>query len=122
MKHAIRLFGFLTCFSAAVSLVSLSTGCAGDRYSRSTGEAIDDASITAKVKSELLSDPDVKGMQVKVDTFRGKVQLTGFVDNAQQKSRAEEIAVNTKGVQWVKNDLIVKMDESAGAEIKVEKK
>lgn len=116
MKQILRTFGFAACLLSAATLVSFSTGCSGDKYSRSTGETIDDASITAKVKSEMLGDPDVKGMQVKVDTFRGKVQLTGFVDNANQKARAEEIARNVNGVQWVKNDIVVKTEEPAGAQ------
>jgi hyperosmotically inducible protein len=105
----------MACLSTAVSVATFTTGCAGDRYSRSTGETIDDASITTKVKSEFVGDPDVKALDVKVKTYRGQVQLTGFVDSELQKQRAEEIARNTKGVQWVKNDIIVKTQEPAGA-------
>ncbi|MBA4146984.1 MAG: BON domain-containing protein [Verrucomicrobia bacterium] len=101
---------------AAVSLVTFSTGCAGDRYSRSTGQTFDDAGTTARVKSKLLADPDVSGMDVKVDTFRGTVQLTGFVDSPDQKQRAEELARAADGVQFVKNDIMIKMDEAAGGE------
>ncbi len=101
---------------AAVALATLSTGCSGDRYSRSTGQTFDDAGTTARVKSKLLADPDVSGMDVKVDTFRGTVQLTGFVDSPAQKSRAEEIARQADGVQIVKNDIMVKMNEGAGGE------
>lgn len=83
-------------------------GCAGDRYHRSTGVYIDDKATTAKVKTDLLADPVVKGTEVKVEVFGGKVQLAGFCDTQQQKERAGEIARRINGVQWVKNDLIVK--------------
>lgn len=92
----------------ASALSMMFVGCAGDRYHRSTGAYIDDKSTTAKVKADLLSDPIVKGSQVKVEVYGGKVQLAGFVDNQQQKNRAGEIARRVNGVQWVKNDLIVK--------------
>ena len=84
-------------------------------YSRSTGETVDDASITAKVKSKLLADPDVKGLDTHVNTFRGTVQLTGFVDSQEQKMRAEQLSRQVSGVQSVQNDLIVKTEEPAGA-------
>jgi len=92
----------------ASTLSLVIAGCAGDRYHRSTGAYIDDKSTTAKVKADLLSDPVVKGSEVKVHAFQGKVQLSGFVDTQQQKDRAAEIARRINGVQWVKNDLIVK--------------
>ena len=115
MKKTISCLTLVGCLCAGVSLVTFSSGCAGDRYSRSTGEAIDDTSLTAKVKSEFIADAEVKAMDVKVDTYRGQVQLTGFVDTLSQKQRAEQIARNVPGVQWVKNDIIVKTDEPAGA-------
>lgn len=89
-------------------LTALFAGCAGDRYHRSTGVYIDDKAINAKVKTDLFADPCVKGSEVKVEVFAGKVQLAGFVDTQQQKDRAGEIARRIGGVQWVKNDLIVK--------------
>jgi len=92
--------------ASALSLVFV--GCAGDRYHRSTGEYIDDKATTAKVKTDLYADPLVKGTQVKVRTYEGKVQLSGFVDTMQQKDRASQIARRVNGVQWVKNDLVVK--------------
>jgi len=83
-------------------------GCAGNRYHRSTGMYLDDKSTTAKVKTDLFSDPVVKGSEVKVEVYGGKVQLAGFCDTQQQKDRAGDIARRVSGVQWVKNDLIVK--------------
>ncbi|MDB6059634.1 MAG: uncharacterized protein JWO95_3478 [Verrucomicrobiales bacterium] len=92
--------------AAALSVVFV--GCAGDRYHRSTGAYIDDKSTTAKVKADLLADPCVRGTQVKVKTYHSKVQLSGFVDTQMEKDRAAEVARRVNGVQWVKNDLIVK--------------
>jgi hyperosmotically inducible periplasmic protein len=92
--------------TSALSLVFV--GCAGDRYHRSTGAYIDDKATTAKVKTDLLADPMVKGTEVKVEVYQGKVQLAGFCDTMQQKERAGEVARRVNGVQWVKNDLVVK--------------
>jgi hypothetical protein len=92
----------------ATILTAVFVGCAGDRYHRSTGAYIDDKATTAKVKADMFSDSIVKGSDVKVKCYQGKVQLSGFVDNQQQKDRAAEIARRVGGVQWVKNDLIVK--------------
>lgn len=84
------------------------TGCAGTPTSKSTGEFVDDAAITAKVKAEFVRDPIVKALQVHVDTFKGTVQLHGFVDTVDQRARAEQIARNTPGVVNVQNALTVK--------------
>jgi len=92
--------------ASAIALVF--AGCPGDRYHRSTGAYVDDKSTTAKVKADLITDQLVRGSQVKVQTYQGRVQLSGFVDTAQQKQRAGEIARRVNGVQWVKNDLLVK--------------
>jgi hyperosmotically inducible periplasmic protein len=84
------------------------SGCAGSQLTKSTGEYIDDAALTAKVKAELFRDPIVSGMAVNVDTFKGVVQLNGFVDTPQQKTRAEQIARSVAGVASVQNKLSVK--------------
>ena len=70
-------------------------------------ENVDDKTISTKIKTAMYADPGVKGTEVKVTTFRGVVQLSGFVENQAQKQRAEEIARQTKGVVDVHNDLIV---------------
>jgi osmotically-inducible protein OsmY len=84
------------------------TGCAGTATRESTGEYIDDASITTKVKAAFVKDPAVKAMQVNVDTFKGTVQLSGFVDTSEQKTRAEQIARGITGVSDVKNNISIK--------------
>lgn len=115
MKKTISCLALVACLASAGTLMTFTSGCSGDRYHRSAGETIDDASLTAKVKSKLIGDPDVKALDVKVDTFRGQVQLSGFVDNATQKQRAEELARQVQGVQMVQNNLMIKTQEPAGA-------
>ena len=84
------------------------TGCAGDANTRSTAQTFDDGTLTAKVKTALLADEGLKGNQVKVETYRGVVQLSGFVDNADQAQRAVAAAQRVEGVQSVKNDIRLK--------------
>ena len=84
------------------------TGCAGDRYKRSTGEYIDDKSIRLRVSEDLGENPDYKFKGVKVNVFKGTVQLSGFVDMYAQKSRAEEVARQVQGVKIVENRITVK--------------
>lgn len=91
---------------------ALQTGCAGTATRESTGEMIDDAAITTKIKTAFVRDPVVKALDVKVDTFKGTVQLNGFVDTAEQKARAEEIAKTVQGVAAVENKLSVKSQVS----------
>jgi|SRR5580692_4295941 hyperosmotically inducible protein len=85
-----------------------STGCAATASRESTGEYVDDASITTKVKADLIGDDTVKAHQITVETYKGVVQLSGFVDTSEQKDRAAEIAKNVPGVQDVTNNIIVK--------------
>ena len=93
------------------SLVTLpltfTTGCAVTQGRETTGRYMNDKAINAKVKSKLYADPVVKGTQVNVNTFKGIVQLSGFVDSQEQKDRAGEIAQQVSGVQGVRNDLVV---------------
>src|SRR5690606_41685260 len=70
--------------------------CAGDGSRESTGQYIDSATITAKVKSALVQDPQTSALQVNVETFRDTVQLSGFVESQAMKSRAEQVARNVE--------------------------
>ena len=89
-------------------LLSLSlVGCAADTKER-TGEYIDDAGITTRVKAKLFDDPQTSGFSITVTTYKGTVQLSGFVSGEKEKSRAEELAKTVPSVKSVKNDLIVK--------------
>lgn len=97
----------------AVSLLvaaPLVVGCAGSQTRASTGQHVDDATITAKVKSQLLADPNVSGLQVNVQTFKGQVQLSGYVNSSDERARAEQVARQVAGVKNVSNDLIVKSE------------
>jgi osmotically-inducible protein OsmY len=89
-------------------VIAVIAGCAGSRTQESTGEYFDDSTITAKVKSAILGDPDLKVLQINVETFKGVVQLSGFVNSTQAVSRAVEVARGVSGVKSVKNNLIVK--------------
>jgi hyperosmotically inducible protein len=83
-------------------------GCASTQTQESTGEYVDDAAITAKVKSAIFDDPALKVFDIGVETFRGTVQLSGFVNSAEIRSRAAVVAHRVSGVKSVKNDLLVK--------------
>lgn len=84
------------------------TGCSSGQTKRSSGEYLDDQTLTARVKSALFSDPNVSGFQVNVDSYRGTVSLSGFVDTAAQKARAEDVARQVNGVRQVQNNLGIK--------------
>ena len=98
----------VTILALGGGVATFSTGCAGSATRESTGEYLDDATITTKVKGAFVKDPMVKALDVKVDTFKGAVQLSGFVDTAEQKSRAEQLAAGITGVTTVKNNITVK--------------
>lgn len=104
MNKLTRNVGLTMCLLVAAPLI---TGCATD-HQRTAGQTVDDATITAKVKSQLLADPDVSALNVNVTTYKGQVQLSGYVENPNQRSKAEQIAKNVNGVKSVSNDLIVK--------------
>lgn len=92
---------------ATATVVGLS-GCAGDRYHESTGESIDDRATTGRVKDALDHDSMYKYPDVRVMTFKGEVQLSGFVDSSDQKSRAVTLIKDVPGVKEVVNNITVK--------------
>ena len=94
---------------AILALVFASVlGCAGGPQKESTGEYISDSWITSKVKLALAEDQQVKAREVNVETFKGVVQLSGFVTSTALANKAVEIAGKVSGVQSVKNDMRVK--------------
>src|SRR5438128_2631320 len=101
MKTSLKIIALFSVISAG-SVLPFVSGCAGTPTRQSTGEYVDDAAITTKVKAEFVRDETVKALQVNVDTFKGVVQLSGFVDTAAQKTRAGEIARSVSGVMDVK--------------------
>lgn len=96
----------------AITGIAFTTACSSSATRQSTGEYIDDTAISAKVKSAMISDDTVKALDVQVETFRGVVQLSGFVDSAEQKSRAEQIARSTNGVRNVTNNIQLKANQN----------
>jgi len=88
--------------------LATTSGCAGNKYDRSTGEYIDDKSLTMRVNHALNDNPEYKFNDVNVSVFRGTVQLSGFVNTSDQKSKAEDIAKGIQGVQKVVNNITVK--------------
>lgn len=90
------------------AVATLTTGCAGDRYNRSTGEYIDDKSLSMRVRSALGDNPEYKFGDVSVTSFKGVVQLSGFVNSSDQKSKAGSIAKGVDGVRSVENNITVK--------------
>jgi hyperosmotically inducible protein len=84
------------------------SGCASTPTHESTGEVIDDSTITAKIKATYAGDKDVSAMEVGVETYKGVVQLSGFVDNDYAKNRAGQLAKKVAGVTRVENNLIIK--------------
>ena len=95
-------------FLLGLILLAFLGGCAATNNRESTGEYIDDSVITTKVKARILNDPMLKVFEINVESFKGVVQLTGFVDSAQASDRASAIASSVKGVQAVKNNLDLK--------------
>jgi osmotically-inducible protein OsmY len=94
-------------FSTAAAIATF-TGCAGDRYNQSTGEYIDDKSIDSRVKDALNDNAEYKFEGVNVASFKGNVQLSGFVNTADQKTKAGEIARQVQGVKDLVNNITVK--------------
>jgi hyperosmotically inducible protein len=92
--------GFLFILSVA--------GCAGSKVSESTGEYFDDSIVTTKVKTAILSDSRLKLLDIAVTTFKGAVQLSGFVDSQEVAARTVQVVRSVKGVRVVNNSLVVK--------------
>jgi hyperosmotically inducible protein len=98
--------GFLK-LTAIVGVLALASACSATRTQQSAGEVIDDSVLTSKVKIALIDDPTTKAGQINVETYRGVVQLGGFVDNARQKAQATRVARSVTGVKEVRNDLLI---------------
>jgi osmotically-inducible protein OsmY len=89
-------------------LIATFAACASTRTQESTGEYVDDSVITTKVKALLAKDDFLKSFQISVETYKGIVQLSGFVNSQNAVDKAGQIARSVKGVNSVKNNLIVK--------------
>lgn len=104
MKHVIKLF-----FASFLALTLLTvTGCGSTQKQEGTGEYIDDTVITTKVKAAILNEPTLKAAEINVETFKGVVQLSGFVSSATSINKAIEVARGVTGVKSVKNSMHLK--------------
>src|SRR3546814_12914202 len=104
----IKVHWLAQAFFAAFLAMSVAACTASSPTSESTGQYVDSAAITAKVKAALAKDPQVSAMQVQVETFKDVVQLSGFVDTPAAKQRAAQIARDVEGGKAVANAIVVK--------------
>ena len=100
-------FMFIRCFMLVV-LITGFAACASTSKQEGAGEYVDDSVITTKVKSQLAADDFLKSFEISVETYKGIVQLSGFVGSQQAVDKAGEIARGVQGVKSVENDLNVK--------------
>jgi osmotically-inducible protein OsmY len=103
MKNFKRASSLLAIFAVAGLM-----GCASTSKSEGTGEYVDDTVITAKVKTAIFEQPSLKSAEINVETFKGIVQLSGFVSSQDKVNVAVNTAKGVRGVASVKNDMIVK--------------
>jgi hyperosmotically inducible protein len=104
MKNITRKLASL----AGIALVATALGCASTSKTEGTGEYVDDTVITTKVKAAILDEPTLKSAEVNVETFKGVVQLSGFVSSHDAEVKAVSVASRVGGVKSVKNDMRVK--------------
>ena len=93
---------------AGILFVAMTLGCASTGKQEGTGEYVDDTVITSKVKAAILNEPTLKSAEINVETFKGVVQLSGFVSSQATESKAIEVARTVGGVKSVKNDMRLK--------------
>jgi hyperosmotically inducible protein len=98
---------YLSAVFLAVTLVS-AVGCASTSKQEGTGEYMDDSVITTKVKTAIFNEATLKSAEINVETFKGVVQLSGFVNSQADINKAVEVARGVSGVKSVKNDMRVK--------------
>ena len=97
----------LTAVFLAVT-VATTVGCASTATTEGTGEYVDDTVLTTKVKAAIFNEPTLKSAEINVETFKGVVQLSGFVTSKAAETKAVEVARGVGGVKSVKNDMRVK--------------
>ncbi|MGB8856860.1 MAG: BON domain-containing protein [Burkholderiales bacterium] len=90
------------------AMIVFFAGCASTPTQEGTGEYIDDTLITTKVKASVFAEPTLKSAEINVETFKGVVQLSGFVSSQTDMNKAVEVARGVKGVKSVKNDMRLK--------------
>jgi hyperosmotically inducible protein len=102
-----KLGKYVSAFLLAVALAS-AVGCASTHKQEGTGEYMDDSVITTKVKAAILNEPTLKVAEINVETYKGVVQLSGFVTSQAAANKAVEVARGVGGVKSVRNDMRVK--------------
>jgi osmotically-inducible protein OsmY len=102
-----RLGKYLSALFLALTVVSF-MGCASTSKQESTGQYMDDAVLTTKVKAAIFDEPTLKSSEINVETFKGVVQLSGFVSSQTAVNKAVQVARSVNGVASVKNDMRVK--------------
>ena len=107
MCKTLKVLALITCLGAVPLLGGL-IGCAGNRYTQSTGEHIDDRATSSRVRTALSADTEYKYDGVNIETFKGVVQLSGFVNSRDQKNRAGDLARRVEGIREVANNITVK--------------
>lgn len=95
-------------YVVAAILVAMLGACAPSANRQGAGEYLDDAVITSRVKAAFATDPQVKATEVQVETYKGEVQLSGFVESRESGKRAAEIARQVPGVKEVRNNTVTK--------------
>ncbi len=100
--------------AVAVAVVSLAAACTPTRVNRSAGEHVDDAVVTARVKAALVRDPATSARNIDVETYRGVVQLNGFIDADESKGEATRVVRSVPGVKEVQNNLRTGSERTAG--------
>ena len=103
MRSANKMIAFVL-----VALLASLLGCAGTATTEGTGEYVDDTVITTKVKAAIFNEPSLKSAEINVETFKGAVQLSGFVNSRADINKAVEVARGVGGVTSVKNDMRLK--------------
>ena len=98
---------YLSSVLLAVTLVT-AVGCSSTSKQEGTGEYVDDTVITSKVKAAVFNEPMLKSAEINVETFKGVVQLSGFVSSQAAANKATEVARSVSGVKSVKNDMRIK--------------
>jgi osmotically-inducible protein OsmY len=104
---AMKLFKYLSATVLAVMLATV-MGCASTSKHEGTGQYVDDSVITTKVKAAVFHEPSLKSAEINVETYKGQVQLSGFVATAENIEKAVEVARSVEGVTSVKNDMQIK--------------
>lgn len=102
-----NIFKRISTLLAAISMMFV-LGCASTVKHEGTGEYVDDTVITTKVKARILDEPGLKSAEINVETFKGTVQLSGFVSSQESINKAAELARGVRGVVAVKNDMRLK--------------